>query len=367
MTKNNLTQEELARNEIIAELTNKMSSTKDAVLQEASRLDKTIISIQSLHGLIGGKNNTYIDGVSDSFPTAKHYIDSWLDGLYKFVMDQSTYGKNPKENRTIRYLKNPLIKEYIFLFLERTFYTHYNERVREKPDDSLWEVWFGNKLSHGLIIALSPIGNNSYRIDHSEIRRAKYEYWTIGHIMAVGGLWDGNTNSLYKLNSVEEILQYYEHTVKALSQSEYEKQICDLYIEYIRDSDKPEGEPFLIPEFRYGGNSVKHEYRLDFTILNPYTFDFIGFELSPASSHMSVFKKNEKTQKQINQEQKEKWEKEMDKRNEYFKKFGITVITFTDSKLKSINDCFDTIKKYLSDRTPTYTSAETTMQKIQNL
>lgn len=367
MTKKILTQEEQARNEIIIELTNKMSSMEDAVLYEASRIDGRDVNIYSLHGLIGGKNNIYIDSVTDSFPTANQYIARWLNGLYEFVMDRSTYGKNPNENRTIRYLKHSLIKEYILLFLERTFYKHYNERVREKPDDSLWEVWFGNKLSHGLIIALSPIGNNSYRIDHSEIRRAKYEYWTIGHILSVGGFWDGNTSSMYKLTGIEEILQYYEHTVKALSQSEYEKQICDLYIDYIRKSNNPEGEPFLIPEFRYGGNSVKHEYRLDFTVLNPYTFNFVGFELSPSSTHMSVSKKDEKSLKQINQEQKEKWEKEMDKRNEYFKKFGITVITFTDSKLKSINDCFDTIKNHLSDRTPTYISAEATIQKIQNL
>ena len=359
--------EEQARKEIIAELNTKMSSMKEAVLREASRIDGRDVNILSLHGLIGGKNNIYIDSVFDSFPTANQYVSRWLDGLYKLVIDQSARGKNPKKNRTIRYLKNPLIKEYIILFLERTYYTHYNERAREKPDSSLWEVWFGNKLSHGLIIALYPIDKNHYSIDHSEIRRAKYEYWTIGHILAVGGFWDGNTSSLYRLTSVDEILQYYEHTVKALSQSEYERQICDLYIEYIRNSDNPKGEPFLIPEFRYGGNSIKHEYRLDFTVLNPYTFDFVGFELSPSSTHMSVSKKDEKSQKQINQEQKEKWEKEMDKRNEYFKKFGIAVITFTDSKLKSIDNCFETIRKYLSDRTQTYTTAEVSMRKILNL
>lgn len=355
--------EEQARKGIIVELSNKMSSMQFAVLQEALKIDKKEVSIQSLHGLIGGKNNIYIDSVSDSFPTAKQYIAGWLNGLYNYVMNS----KNPKENRTIKYLKNPLIKDYILLFLERTFYNHYNERVREKPDNSLWEVWFGNELSHGLIIALSLIDNNHYRIDHSEIRRAPYEYWTIGHILSVGGFWDGKTDSMYRLNTVEDILQYYEHIVKSLSKSKYEKQICDLYIEYIRESDNPKKEPFLIPEFRYGGNSINHEYRLDFTVLNPYTFNFVGFELSPASTHMSVSKKDEKTQKEINQEQRDKWEREMEKRNKYFKNFGISVITFTDKKLESINECFDTIKKYLSDRTLAYTSAEVTLQKIQNI
>lgn len=61
-------------------------------------------------------------------------------------------------------------------------------------------------------------------------------------------------------------------------------------------------EPFLIPEFRYAGNKVKHLYRLDYTILNPYVMKMTGFEISPASTHISVHKVENKNQKKINSE-----------------------------------------------------------------
>nr|BBE38881.1 type IIA topoisomerase, A subunit [Vibrio vulnificus] len=40
----------------------------------------------------------------------------------------------------------------------------------------------------------------------------------------------------------------------------------------------------------------------------------------------------------------------MGKRNEYFSKFGISTITFTDEELKDVDSCFSVIAKYLSER-----------------
>jgi hypothetical protein len=41
----------------------------------------------------------------------------------------------------------------------------------------------------------------------------------------------------------------------------------------------------MIPQFRYGGLENKHMYRLDFTIIDPYTLAKIGIEISPWESH----------------------------------------------------------------------------------
>lgn len=85
-------------------------------------------------------------------------------------------------------------------------------------------------------------------------------------------------------------------------------------------------------------------------MLNPYTFRFVGFELSPASTHMSVSGIKDKKQIEVNEELKTKWEKEMHKRNEYLGRYGITLVTFTDSDLKNIDTCFATIRSVLSER-----------------
>ena len=76
-----------------------------------------------------------------------------------------------------------------------------------------------------------------------------------------------------------------------------------------------ESEPFLIPELRYAGLEAKHKYRLDFTILNPHMMTFVGFEISPASTHMAVKGIKKKIQKSVNAELKAKWERETVKLN----------------------------------------------------
>jgi hypothetical protein len=77
---------------------------------------------------------------------------------------------------------------------------------------------------------------------------------------------------------------------------------------------------------------------------------FIGFEISPSSTHMSVNGVKKKTQKAINQEVADKWAKESNKRNKYFATFGITTITFTDNDLRNIDKCFNEVARFLSER-----------------
>mgnify|MGYP001255856568 CR=1 FL=1 len=92
----------------------------------------------------------------------------------------------------------------------------------------------------------------------------------------------------------------------------------------------------------------------------------IGFEVSPASSHNSIKKLKDKNQKQVNEELKDNWQKETDKRNEYFSKFGITILTFADGQLQNIDQCFEEMKSYLKLRKQDM-SLDSELSKILNM
>lgn len=184
--------------------------------------------------------------------------------------------------------------------------------------------------------------------------------------MTVGGFVNGETGKLYRINSVDDLLIFFENIIYSSSNSIYEKAIYTRYIDYLKNSSDIYGEPFLIPELRYGGLETKHKYRLDFAIFNPYTFEFIGFELSPASTHMAISGAG-KTQTDINKELAEKWNKECAKRNEYFAQFGITTITFSDNDLQHIDDCFEILKIYLEKRTEKVASLRESIRIIDGI
>ena len=142
--------------------------------------------------------------------------------------------------------------------------------------------------------------------------------------------------------------------------------ISKRYIEYARSQKDPAKIPLLIPELRYAGKETAHRYRLDFCVLNAYTMGMTGFEISPASSHMSIAGITSKTQKELNEELSKKWSKESDKRNAYFKD-GITTITFADAELKNLDACFGEIRSAVEERSDgplTIEGAEHELQKM---
>lgn len=340
--------EEQALSQLDTELTLQLNSLLPSVLKRtATVLSEPITSKQSLHGKIGGKNNLYANVADSHFHDFRAFQTQWAKGML------DTYNRSTHECAVwdiVRLYQDDLCRKYILLFQERNFYRHYTERIRKKPDEQLWEVWFGNRLSMGLLIAPERLADGRWRIDHSEIRRASYNYWTLGHIFHVGGFINHENNEIYPVTDLDSLDVFYNHIILGLSDSSYEKGICTRYIDYLRKSSNPELEPFLIPEFHYEGPGKKCKYRLDFTILNPYTFKFIGFELSPSSTHMRVEKIKDKTQQQLNEDLARQWEKECSKRNEYYSRYGISCITFTDTDLKNLDRCFEVISQNLSAR-----------------
>ncbi|MCA1790957.1 MAG: hypothetical protein LC667_14205 [Thioalkalivibrio sp.] len=123
-----------------------------------------------------------------------------------------------------------------------------------------------------------------------------------------------------------------------------------MYASYVQNSRDPASEPFLIPELRYAGFAHEHLYRVDYSIFNAHTMQFVGFELSPHSTHMAVKGMATQTQAAVNAKLASQWEKEMDKRNSYFEQFDLPIITFTDSQLTDLPGCFSVMAGYLSAR-----------------
>jgi hypothetical protein len=105
--------------------------------------------------------------------------------------------------------------------------------------------------------------------------------------------------------------------------------------------DDPEVVPLLIPEYRYEGAHVAHRYRLDFCIINPFTMQKIGYELSPWSTHGYLSKLKGLTQAKINEMAKDNFEKEMTKHRSFFKRHNIFVLIYTDKQLADIDEIFN--------------------------
>lgn len=346
-------------NELENNLTKEIRSRQDYILEKLRiRLQQKSYSFQRFNGLFGGKNNTYVDSVSTQFSDFNDFYAQWLKGLV------TSYELYPKKNHSAILLKDSEIESFVRLFLERNFYRNLKERTRLKPEEKLWAIWFGYQVIFGLMIAPVNI-NGIWRNDRSEIRRVDYEYWTLGHVFKEG-LIDFERTAPFRIGNLIEFENIFLSIFKQVSNSIYEKKFFERYIEYLRMSNDLENEPLLIPEVRYKGLESKHKYRLDFTILNVHTKSYVGFEISPASSHIHI-KGYKQKQLEVNNDLTQKWDKEMQKRNDYFKTFGITTITFSDDMLKDLDSCWSSVEIELSKRSKDKTSIHDQLERLSSL
>lgn len=326
-------------------------------------------SLHSFHAHIGRNNNTFVDSVRTRFAGPSEFIARWIEGLHSRLDDLASRdrtrfsGRPTSEQLVLKCLQDDTLRQYTFNFLERNFYRNFKERTRHKPDDALWSVWFGSgDLSWGLIIA--PAHRNSvWTNDKSQMRRESYTYWTIGHVLATG-LHDPTSSEPVTFSSVDSFLVFYRSVLKRVSNSLYERAICDRYLNYVTRSTSPLEEPLLIPEFRYAGAEKKHEHRLDFTVLNGHTFQFTGFEFSPSSTHITVDKLSVKSQADLNRQLAAKWQKEVSKRNAYFQTYGVSVVTFADDDLKDIDACFARVEAALRARSMPTASVQSALKAL---
>jgi hypothetical protein len=244
------------------------------------------------------------------------------------------------------------LQEYTVLFLKRSFLIHFDELSKNRPAVEGSEIWIGQQnASYGLLVT-PRFKNEKWENDKSEIRAFSTAYWTIGHVMKTG-LVIPEKKSIFKFTDIEQYLLFFQDTLVRNSGSKYEYEIAGHYCDFVRASEFPEQIPLLIPEFRYAGLEKKHIYRLDFMIINPYTLNKVGFELSPWSTHGYLGKIGKLTQKKINEMAADNFAKEVKKHRAYFKEHDVFCLIFTDEDLKDTKKLFnDEILPYLQPEKP---------------
>lgn len=333
-----------ARNKAIMQMKGELRAMLPAVLIEVDRHDEA-----SLNAFIGHKAEHFIDLKNDVIHSPEEYVSKWLQGMTRHL-EMGTQGSILWMHEYLTNPRNVNFRRYCELFLRRSFLKHYDELSKMRPRENEASYWFGlNDAQHGLFVTPRFNTNGEWENDKSEIRAFSKVYWSIGHVLETG-LCFQNHNKVYRFANVDAYLDFFYNQIR-LTKSKYQLAIADKYIEFVRASSTPEKIPLLIPEVRFNSELKKHEYRLDFLIINPYTMDKIGFELSPWSTHGKLTGK-EKTLKELNADAQENFEAEMKKMKAYYKKFNIYTIIFTDSDLANIDKVFEEMEKYLSPAEP---------------
>jgi hypothetical protein len=199
--------------------------------------------------------------------------------------------------------------------------------------------------------------------------RAKYNYWTLNHVL-ISGLIDHEDNRFQEFTTIAEFKTFYINTFRKQSRSKYEKEFIDIYFNYLESLTDEEAlsTPLLIPEYRFGDIQKKKSKRIDFVILNSYTMNFTGFELSPQSSHLPVQGIKTKKLVELNDDIKKSWMNEVQKRNMFQDEHDLRIYTLADEHLKDINRFFkDFVIPCLSRESQTCAPPETILEEIRKI
>jgi len=333
-----------ARNRIIKEIKTKLRSLLPVVLAKTG-----IPSEQSLNAQLGSRNDDYFDLKNDVINSQDQFASLWLQGLKTSAL---THGVSSDLWLWNLIKSHKIVQEYTVLFLKRSYLTHFDELSKNRPTVESAELWIGQKNANYGLLVTPRFRSGGWENDKSEIRSFSKAYWSIGHVMQTGLVIPGK-NKIFKFNDIDQYLLFFQDTLVRNSGSQYEYEIAGHYCEYVRSSETPELVPLLIPEFRYAGLQTKHIYRLDFLVINPYTLNKVGFELSPWSTHGYLKKIGKLTQKKINEMAADNFAKEMRKHRAYFKNHNVFCLIYTDNDLKDTKALFiEEIQPYLQPEKP---------------
>ncbi|KMK97606.1 MULTISPECIES: hypothetical protein [Aeromonas] len=334
-----------ARNRIIASIKLELRELLPDVLAATGVRDEA-----SLNAKIGSKNDEFIDLKNEVIHSHDQFINKWLQGLKAHV---NTFAPSPRYKWIYDTLKtHKVFQKYLLLFLKRSYLIHFDELSKLRPKVEESELWIGQTNANYGLLVTPRFNGERWENDKSEIRSFKHGYWTVGHVMETG-LVIPNKDKVFKFTDVDQYLLFFTDTLVRNSGSKYEYALAEEYANFVRQSEKPLDVPLMIPEFRYKGLEKQHKYRLDFMIINPFTLDKVGFELSPWSTHGYLSKIKGLTQKEVNQMAQDNFEKEMKKHRGYFKKYDVFTLIYTDEQLTDCKKLFeDDIKQYLSPEKP---------------
>jgi cellobiose-specific phosphotransferase system component IIB len=332
-----------ARNELITKMKKNLHKMLPEVLDETG-----FASEASLNAVIGGKAAHFIDLHHAVILSPDQYITFYMKGFNAAMSPKNAPYPNTDRQNFERLKGSKAARKYFSLFLKRSYLKHFEELSRKRPRLSESEIWIGqNNANYGLFI--TPRFNKhkgEWENDRSEIRNFPRLYWTVGHAVQTGLVVPGETDKM-NFDSVGAYLTFFKNVLVRASGSQYEKAIAKRYVEFVKKAKNPEGVPLLVPEFRYEGKAAKHKYRLDFCIIDPFTMQKVGFELSPWSTHGYLRKLQGLTQGQINDMAKDNFEKEMSKHKLFFKKHNVYALIYTDKDLVDMDAVFEDMKQYL--------------------
>lgn len=311
--------------------------------------DTGISSEASLNATIGGKAAQFIDLHNQVILSPEHYVMLYLKGFQRAMSPPEAARPDANRRNFEKFKASKTAQAYFLLFLKRSYLKHFAELSRKRPPLEQSEIWIGqNQAKYGILI--TPVFREDkleWCNDRSEIRHFPKLYWTIGHVLKTGLVIPGDSDRII-FRHLDDYLTFFKNVLVRASGSSYERGIAQRYIAYVKSVLEPERVPLLIPEFRYGGAAAAHRYRLDFCVIDPFTMQKIGLELSPWSTHGQLRGIAGLTQTEINDLARGNFEREMTKHKDFFREHGIFSLIYTDRDLRDLDAVFEDIKQYLS-------------------
>jgi len=332
------------RNQQIAALTEQIDVLKADVLDLTGFKNEL-----SLNATYGSKYADYIDIKNEVIDTPEQFIALYFQGFLRTLEGLGIFARkgNSFYDAYLHVKEHKKVLQWLKLFLARTYLRNYEALSKVRPRVEEAEIWIGQKNASYGILVTPRFKGGQWENDKSEIRHFKPKYWTIGHILETGFVIPDEDDRI-EFKDVDAYLSFFRNTLVRNSGSAHELAIAKKYCDFVKSSVSPLEIPLLIPELRYGGKEIKHEHRLDFTVVDPHTLSKVGFELSPWSTHGHIAGTKEKSQKEINEEARANFEREMNKLKAYFRKRGIPVIVYTDTDLTKPDAIFAEITEYLT-------------------
>jgi hypothetical protein len=304
------------------------------------------VSLSSLHAVLGSKNAKFIEIRTQVLTTPQAFYTEWLVGLEGYIEERGGY--DARYSVLLQLMcTDAKVRRYVRTFLMRTFLRQADALSKKRPTDDEAEIWMGpNHTDYGLLVT-PRFSNGQWENDKSEIRHFKHPYFSIGHVLETGLVIPGRKRR-QPFHDIDAYLSFFENTLVRLAGSLHQNAVAERYVDHVKKSADPYSVPLLLPEVRYS-REKKHQYRLDFMVVEPSSMRRIGFELSPWSSHGRLLGIGSMTQKQINAKASENRATELAKLREYFLKHGISIVVFTDDQLKNPDMVFEEISTYLGE------------------
>jgi hypothetical protein len=334
---------------MITSLKAQLRAIQSEVIKELESLEDGKYDTElSLNAFIGSKTGEYIDLVNEVMKSPLEYKSKWMKGLNTCAELSSQTGSDPRHIKMLRLIKAKgkysNFKKYLSIFLDRSFLTHYEEHYKAKPKIDESEYWFGNNGDEFGLLVTPRFVSGRWENDKSEIRHFQRPYWTIAHVME-SGLCYMNEDKMRTFSNISDLMQFLRDIARR-TKSKHQITIMDKYLDYVNSQTDPMAIPFLIPELRYDPFKSQHEHRLDFLIINPWSLSKFGFELSPWSTHGKL-KVAKRSMADYDREAQANFEKEMSKHKKYWRKYGVSYVTYTDNDLLDTDEVWKEIESHL--------------------